>query len=136
MGKKPNYPPNLVYLPAPQTHHIYLPAITSCSPFLVHHCKIPPSVFFIKVLSSCEQAVLCLGSEGNITVLSPPAVRSQVINPDYLRPGFCLCFNNSMAHLLPLCWEHQYILPHWKISPDCPCNALPGAGCMGFLSPV
>lgn len=52
------------------------------------------------------------GAEGMITELSPPAIRSQVINPDYFSPRFYLCFNNSVALLLPLCWEHQDILPH------------------------
>lgn len=44
---------------------------------------------------------------GKITELSPPAIRNQVINPDYFRHGFSLCFNNSVALLLPLCWEQQ-----------------------------
>lgn len=63
---KPPHRPNLIYFPAPQIHHLYLPIITSCSPFLAHPCKIPPSVFFIKVMSSCEQAVLYVGSEGRL----------------------------------------------------------------------
>lgn len=101
-------PPNLIYFPAPQTHHHGL--------FTYHHflftfyCSSLQNTsksIFIKVLSSCEQAVLYLENEGKITVLSPPTVKSQVINPDYFIPGLCLCFNNSMAHLLPLCWEHQ-----------------------------
>lgn len=83
------------------TYHHFL-FIFSCSS-LQNTCK---CIFY----QSAEQlwAGCALSGEwGKLTVLSPSAIRSQVVNPGYFSPGLCLCFNNSMAHLWPLCWEHQ-----------------------------